>query len=270
MSYDLIEASAASRRPVELYTFRRDLQSWRYTSADREIVHDSLTYAPAAMSRGAIESTAETARQALRITAPHDLPVLQPFKTSPPSGAVTFTLAEYHEGDGEAAVLWSGRIASVSWSASTATINLEPVYSSIRRAGLRRMFQRQCPHVLYGTACGVNREVHRITGTVDAITGNDISVPIAAVRPDGDLDGGIIEWDDASGIADRRFVLAHAGAALTIGGGAGALAVGQSVRLYPGCDHTPTACDSKFFNIANYGGMPFIPSKNPFGGDPVY
>lgn len=270
MSYDLIESSATGRRPVELYTFRRDLQSWRYTSADRTITHDSLTYAAAAMSRGAIESTAEAARQALRITAPHDLPAIQSFKTSPPSGAVTFTLMEYHEGDGEAAVLWSGRIASVSWSGATATINLEPIYSSIRRAGLRRMFQRQCPHVLYGTACGVNREVHRVSGTIDAITGNDISVPAAAVRPVGDFDGGIIEWDEPSGIADRRFILAHDGDALTISGGAGALAVGQAVRLYPGCDHTPTTCSTKFLNIANYGGMPFIPQKNPFGGDPVY
>jgi hypothetical protein len=48
------------------------------------------------------------------------------------------------------------------------------------------------------------------------------------------------------------------------------IAVGQAVTLYPGCDHTTTTCDGKFSNLNNYGGFPHIPTKNPFGGSPIF
>jgi hypothetical protein len=48
------------------------------------------------------------------------------------------------------------------------------------------------------------------------------------------------------------------------------LAAGTTVTLFPGCDHTLATCSGKFSNTANYGGFPFMPTKNPFGGDPIY
>jgi hypothetical protein len=31
-----------------------------------------------------------------------------------------------------------------------------------------------------------------------------------------------------------------------------------------GCDHSVSTCAARFGNLANYGGFPFIPTKNPF------
>jgi len=31
-----------------------------------------------------------------------------------------------------------------------------------------------------------------------------------------------------------------------------------------GCDHSVSTCAARFDNLANYGGFPFIPTKNPF------
>jgi hypothetical protein len=43
------------------------------------------------------------------------------------------------------------------------------------------------------------------------------------------------------------------------------------VTLYPGCDHTLGAAGcAKFANTDNFGGTPFIPNKNPFGGTAIY
>ena len=47
-------------------------------------------------------------------------------------------------------------------------------------------------------------------------------------------------------------------------------AVGDTIYLYPGCDRTLATCTAKFGNSANFGGFPFIPTKNPFGGSPIY
>jgi uncharacterized phage protein (TIGR02218 family) len=36
-------------------------------------------------------------------------------------------------------------------------------------------------------------------------------------------------------------------------------APGDTVTLYAGCDRTMATCNSKFNNLANFGGQPFIP-----------
>lgn len=270
MTYDAVERSRDGRRPVEIYTFARDYQQWRYTSADRDVVVDSQTYLARSISRSAIESTGEMARLGLTLTVQRDLEVADLFRIAPPVAAVTCTVRQYHDGDGSIATIWSGRIASVSWQGAAASIALEPVYSALRRVGLRRMYQRQCPHVLYGSACGVNSAAFRVDGPADAISGLTVSVSEASLLADGWFAGGFIEYDIALGIAERRFVTGHSGAVLTLSAAPAGLVVGQSVRMFPGCDHALATCNSKFSNAVNYGGMPYFTLKNPFGGEPIF
>ena len=40
--------------------------------------------------------------------------------------------------------------------------------------------------------------------------------------------------------------------------------LGQTVDVFAGCDHSLAICESKFANVINYGGFPFVPIKNPF------
>lgn len=270
MTFDARENSADQGRPVEIYTFARDYQQWRYTSADRDVVVDSAVYVAKAISRGEIEATSEMARSGVTLTVPRDLEVADLYRVAPPTLGITLTIRQYHEGDGEVAVIWAGRILSVEWSGLTAAIQCEPVATSLRRVGLRRPFQRQCPHVLYGAACGVNRSAHRVDGAIESVTATTVSVPDALTSPAGHFAGGYLEWDVALGIPERRFILGHTGATLELNGSTYGLQGGQAVRLFPGCDHTMATCAGKFSNSANYGGFPHIPTKNPFGGDPVY
>ena len=39
--------------------------------------------------------------------------------------------------------------------------------------------------------------------------------------------------------------------------------VGQSIDFYPGCDGQPSTCNTKFSNLVNFGGHPFVPQQNP-------
>jgi len=41
------------------------------------------------------------------------------------------------------------------------------------------------------------------------------------------------------------------------------------VKIYPGCDRVRATCESKFDNLDNFGGFPWIPTKNPFGGSSI-
>lgn len=270
MSFDTRERSIQDGRPVELYTFARGASVWRYTSGDRDVVLLGNTYAARAIRRSEIESTNEKARLGLRVTAPRSLEVADLYRVSPPTQAVTLVLQQYHEGDGEVATLWTGRILAVSFTGPQAEIACEPLYTSIRRIGLRRLYQRQCPHVLYGPACRVQREAFRVDGTVGAVAGQVVTVAAASAYAAQHFAGGYLQFLVAAGVPERRFILEHSGAAITLSSGASDIPVGAAVSLFPGCDHSAATCAAKFSNAANYGGFPYMPTKNPFGGDPIY
>ena len=39
--------------------------------------------------------------------------------------------------------------------------------------------------------------------------------------------------------------------------------------IAPGCDLRAATCAAKFGNLANFGGFPEIPGRNPFGGSSI-
>src|SRR5690606_641457 len=136
--------------------------------------------------------------------------------------------------------------------------------------GLRRCYSRLCTHVLYGPGCRANREAFRVDGIVSGVAGAVITATAWAAFPPGYFDGGYVEWEVATGIFERRFIVAHNAGDLQLASRPVGLPMGAVARAYPGCDHTLNDCNLKFSNVLNYGGMPFIPQKNPMGGDPIY
>ena len=258
-------------RPIDLYEFARSHLRWRYTSADRVVSHGGVDYQPAAIERGRIEATRELARSRLTITMARDNPVADMYRVAPPSEVVTAIIRQVHVGDDESAVLWTGRVVGVEWRGVRAELSLEPIYTSIRRMGLRRRYQRACPHVLYGAGCNISRETWRLDSTATSISGLTVLAAGVNTQPDGYYAGGYIEWITPYGVAERRHIASHVGPALELTASPAGLATGQAIRVYPGCDHTLATCHSKFANAANYGGMPYIPIRNPFGGfNPIY
>lgn len=270
MTFDAVEKSTQGGAPVELFTFARDTLRWRYTSADRAVTVLSATFAAAAISRSEIEAGQEIGRSAITINVPRDLPIADLYRVAPPSAPITCLVQQYHEGDGEVATLWTGRILGVEFAGAAAQIRCEPIFTSIKRLGLRRMYQRTCPHVLYGSACKVNKAAQLVAGAVDSISGFVVSVSEADAEDDGHFAGGFLEFEVAASVFERRFITDHTGAALTLATSPFGLAVGMAVNLYPGCDHTLATCNAKFSNAVNYGGFAFMPTKNPFGGDPIF
>jgi uncharacterized phage protein (TIGR02218 family) len=270
MTYDARERSADQARPVELYTFNRDYIAWRYTSADADRVIDFITYTRAPIRRSDIEQGQELNRSSLKLRVPRDFEVAALYAISPPSDTITLTLRQYHEGDAEVATNWTGRILSVRFDGSEAEITLEPLQTSIRRNGLRRYYQRMCPHVLYGAGCGLNRSAFRLVATADTVAGIKITATEIATQPDGYWTGGYVEWAVATGIFDRRYIIAHAGPSIDLDTAPVGLAPGMQMNIYPGCDRSLATCHSKFGNEENHGGMPYMPLNNPFGNEPLY
>ena len=85
------------------------------------------------------------------------------------------------------------------------------------------------------------------------------------MQPDGYYTGGMIVAPDGS----ARFITAHSGDTVTMARPLASLAGGQTVAIYPGCDHLKETCKNKFNNLDNFGGFPWIPAKNPYSGSSI-
>ena len=273
MTYSARETSADLGAPFELFEFVRGVQRWRYTSADRNIVWNTNTYVAAAIARSAIEVGQEIGRQGLRISVPRDLGIVDNFRVAAPSDPIVVNIWQSHQGDPDAefVVVWQGRILGIDWQGIEAQIQCESVFTSLRRAGLRRAWQRTCPHVLYGTECKVARISYQVNAVLSGVAGAVLTSAAFAAPGAGYFFGGYVEFLTPNAVTERRPIVAHGTTDITLDRAIPGLAVGATVAAFPGCDHTTGAAGcTRFANILNYGGTPYIPTKNPFAGDPIY
>lgn len=269
MTFSAFETSENNAHPIELYLFTRGVSYWAYTSADEAKTYSTYTFSPMAMERSNFEQTQEMSRSPITITIDKTCPFLFQYRTSPPTDVVQLKIFRYHESDSEVTVPWIGRVTNVKFKERTADIRCEPIYTSLKRPVLRRRYQTTCPHVLYGPQCGVGYTTYLLTTPLTYASGVTLKATSISAKPDGYYSGGYVEWETGGNI-ELRFITGHVGDTITLNLPFAGIAAGQQVNIYPGCDHMLTTCNSKFNNVLNYGGQPFYPKKNPFGGSPIY
>lgn len=273
MTFAARETSTDLGQPFELYEFVRGVQRWRYTSGDRNVVWLTNTYTSAAISRSSVEAGSEINRQNMRLTVPRDLAAIDGFRAAAPTEPIQVVVFSSHQGDPDAefVVVWQGRILSIDWQGLQAQITCETVWTSLRRAGLRRAWQKSCPHVLYGSECKVIKTTYQVNAVLSGVSGAVITASAFSGPGSGYFKGGFIEFVTAGSVTERRQVVEHSTNTITLDRAIPGLVVGSNVAAFPGCDHTTGAAGcTRFSNVLNYGGTPYIPEKNPFAGDPVY
>ena len=265
MTYAAVETSDHAGQPVELYRFVQGARKWLYTSADVAFIYNGETYEPYPLKRSAFRQTQELAKAGLEISAPRDLPFVLDSMASPLLGVVSLTVYRRHRADAEVTQWWKGRVEGPRFEGGEATISCVPLGTAMRRIGLHRPAQRQCPHALYGPDCGVPAAVFGASSTLTSWSGAVFTAALFATQPNGWWVGGKINFNGV-----LRFVVAHSGTTVTLTAGVPGLAQNAGFTVYPGCDHTPGTCNTKFGNILNHGGAPWWPVKNPFTGDSAF
>lgn len=274
MTFESRETSEHAGRKVFIYTWTRGAASYRYVAADQDVILDFQRYtANGAIEHGDIEQGLEPIRSGIDVIVEMTHAVADLYRTTPPVDTIMLLIQAYHVGDEAFRVpIWQGRITNVKWEPeqSRARISHEPTYTSLKRTGLRRNYQRLCPLLWGGKRCQVNPEAYAITVEVQEIDGLVLTVPAVDTVPDGYYDGGYMVYEIASGVFDRRTIRTHVGAELRLTAFPTGLVNGMLAKFYPGDDHTADTCAEKFDNSDNYGGFIYFPNKNPFGGDPIY
>ena len=262
MSYVEREQSAYAGHPLELYRFAVEDSKWLYTSADHDVTFGQDKYKPTYIRRGSFTRGGDANKATLDIEVGASNPVALQFRSGWLPSPLIVTVYRHHYEDSEFSVLWKGRVTACKWSGSTATLSTDSVFTLFQRAGLRRAYQVGCPHVLYGAACGLNAANWAAGLAVTAVAGNQLTVPGASGSPGGWFTGGMLQAG-----ADRRMVAWHSGSSIILVGAVAGLSAGMGVTMWPGCGRTVDICNGKFGNLDNYGGLPFLPQKNPFSGD---
>lgn len=268
MTYEAQETSRQSGAPVELYQFVRGTTYYRYTAAELDVADTDVEWTSTPISRSAIEISPEQIRNNIEIEVPRNNPVADLFRISPPTDVIAVTIYRYHREDLDTVVVWMGRVLGADWQGPKATLKCEPVSTSAKRNGLRPVYQKNCRHVLFGSGCRLNRDEFKIETTVVSTSGRVITL---ADLLDFPYAGGYIEWEQTPGSIERRFIReADTDGNLTLAIPFYGIPDGAPVTAFPGCAHDTITCDTVYDNLENFGGQPFIPTKNPFDGNPVY
>jgi len=278
MSFSVFERSRNRGHPVNLFLFEYgSTPNARIgiTNAEQPILHDGVQYIPHPMDRDTIKASGNLDKAALTVRTERDSPVAELFRVYPPSQPVRLTIFQGHlnDPDQQFLVAWTGRVLSVKWEKSEALLNCEPIATSLRRPGLRRRYGPVCPHVLYGPICRANKEAATISTTMRQAA-NGVRLVSIMYTPNeamtNRLRNGTFEWTVAeTGSLESRLILAikveNNIATLTLSGIVRNLPQGHPVNLVLGCNHQLGDCENVHNNVPNFGGMPWIPTKNPYG-----
>lgn len=284
MTYDSAEKSVEDAEPREYFTLSLNdgVTVYRHTTGSRDLVVAGVTYTAIAAARGEIAITMPGEEKDLTLTLPIDHPLARRFpQQSQPPSKITFTL--YRQIGGETRQAWVGDVAAMSAENRTAKFRIpsragEWMMKSVPSTAATEL----CQHMLYGSRCGVSRTGfapsgigHKQTVTVTAIDGVTITVDLAGVTA---ADTFRRTWAENGEVfhsvtGERMTVRIQADLTpgvgtvtkLTLAGPIVGLAIGHSVDVYAGCDwFLETSCEGKFNNRQNYGGLPLLPTKNPF------
>lgn len=273
MTYDALEKSAYGGKPVELYKFTKGITLWRHTDGDRDVVVGAETYKTGwPISRTEPEMSEETTRSSVKITTAKDHPVAQLFITGAPYESVWVSIFRMHVGDSETILLWQGKVRGISWKASKgeAVIECDPVEKVIGKGGFRQTYGPYCHKKLYSPRCAVSEASFTTDITVSAInsTGFVITCPELGTKANQYFRLGEVYFPD---LGARMMVVDHTGSAATLKAPIQGLVVGAHGRAIAGCNHIWKDgsgnwgdCKARFNNLDNFGGWPFVPTKNPY------
>ncbi|WP_288959813.1 phage BR0599 family protein [uncultured Sulfitobacter sp.] len=284
MSFAEQETSEDGGQPDTLFLFRFGTSGTAlhaYTDAEDSIDHydpllqQTITYEPIPIGGDAVKSSGNLDHAGLVLKTPQDSDLAERFKFYPPSELVTLTMRQGHSTDvaEQFLVNWTGKVIGFKVVGEQAEFVCEHIITALKRNGLRRNYQYGCPHVLYGNMCGADKAAASSNHVVQSTDGPFITL-LAGWTTDAlkaKHVNGMAEWQAADGRTEIRTILrAETDGTILLSGEASDLDTGETVTLRYGCSHLMPDCRDLHNNILNYGGQPFIPTKNPIGFRNIY
>ena len=254
---------------TELIVFELGTNNFHYAIAETDILVDEVDYISAPIERESYAETGEISKSSLTLNMPNSFQfaenVLKTTLETPLLVTVYEVETDGYVGISKPFVIWRGRVAGKELNGDLISLQCDSVFSSLRRPGLRAKYEFNCRHTVFDHGCRLSEGVWRHNTEVVSVTGNNIKVESINGKTTDYLGGIIID----SISTEQRLIIAQDKTSLTVNRPFADIIVGSSVVLIPGCDGTREICKNKFKNHLNFGGWPYIPTVNPFGGSKI-
>lgn len=156
-------------------------------------------------------------------------------------------------------ILFSGRVADMEVGRFVATVRVNSDLELLNVKLPRNMYQPGCLNTVYDSGCALVKATWAVTGTTQpSSTSSTILATLAQAA--GYFDQGIITYTSGVNSGLSRTIRKHTtGTLVLISPFPNAPGASDTFTLRPGCDKTQTTCASKFNNVANFRGHPYIP-----------
>lgn len=126
------------------------------------------------------------------------------------------------------------------------------------------LLQSTCRWALYSAGCALNKAAYTVTNSVGSgSTQSVINAATSLSRPDSYFAQGIITFTSGDNLNLSTLVKTHAGQVLSLEPALlFSVQVGDTFTISAGCDHRMSTCKTRFSNVTNFGGNPYIPDPS--------
>jgi uncharacterized phage protein (TIGR02218 family) len=155
--------------------------------------------------------------------------------------------------------LFHGRVSTIdNVGRTSATITVASDLVVLDYDMPRNLYSPTCLHTLYDSGCGIPSGTYAANGAVGA--GSTTSLIVFPGALASHAQGSIVFTSGVNANLRATVKSVAAGASLSlIYPLPSPPATGDAFTVYAGCDHTRATCQSRFANLANFRGFPFVP-----------
>lgn len=245
---------------IELYEFKIGATRSFFTSADKDILHDTNTYVAAPLARSAIQASATEFVSKLQVETDRHHPIAISAQKD------RIAIDVFKLVGGVKSSVWQGVVVGVSWNSAGAVLSCEDNLSPIIKLTPSKRYTRNCRHILYSPQCGVGlTDLSRPMLILESNPAERyiIFTGISGLNHDAGYYGGGILFN---GTEQYQITTTHtyfdatdsltkvkANLAERV-----SIPLGAGYSVAPGCRHTRIHCEEKFNNILNFGGFAYI------------
>jgi len=156
-------------------------------------------------------------------------------------------------------ILFKGRVSETSSSRSRATLTVASDLELLNSPFPRTVYQAGCTNTLFDAACALTKTAFGVGSSI--LSGStQTQLNCGLVQANGYFNLGTVSFASGPNAGITRTIKSYTTGVLQLSYPLPYVPViGNSFTAYPGCDKTKTMCATKFNNLANFKGFPFIP-----------
>jgi uncharacterized phage protein (TIGR02218 family) len=156
-------------------------------------------------------------------------------------------------------VLFEGRIVEPEFDRYEIKASVVSDVDGLKLQMPRNLYTPGCLNTLFDSACGLLSADFAVNTTIGTnSTPNRILCDLS--QPQGWFTQGVVEFLEGVNIGIKRTVRLHEAGSLILTLPLLKMpAIGEAIRVYPGCDKRLETCTNRFNNRARFRGSPYVP-----------